>query len=95
MRNKASPAEYLAFLSIKYEVDPDKFFDALALAVEKGYSKCGNLLIERRDIQKNNVVFLITRDSKVVAQFSVNKAFLLEQNNPIKNAGKNGVFQNI
>jgi hypothetical protein len=26
LRNRASQGQYLAFLSVKYEVDPDKFF---------------------------------------------------------------------
>ena len=48
MRNKVHPSEYLAFLTVKYDVDPDKFFDALVLATKKRKAKCGNLMIEMR-----------------------------------------------
>jgi replication factor A1 len=88
MRNKTSPSEYLAFLSIKYEVDADKFFNALIVAGKNRRSTCGNLSIECRDKQKNRIVLLITTGSKVVAQFPIPEEFLLEQNNPIKDAKK-------
>ena len=35
MRHKASIGEYLAFLSIKYEVDPEKFLYTLRTAEEQ------------------------------------------------------------
>lgn len=84
MRNKASPGEYLAFLSIKYEVDPDKLFYALISAWKKQKSTCGNLSIECRSKQKGKAIFLITNGQKVVAQFPIPEEFLLEENNSIK-----------
>jgi len=92
MRNKTSPGEYLAFLSTKYEVDADSLFHALISAEENRKSKCGNLSIECRGKQRNKIILLITRDSKVVAQFPVSREFLLEQNNPIKDAQKADVL---
>ena len=92
MRNKASPGDYLAFLSIKYEVDPDKLFYALVQAMENQKSTCGNLSIKCRGKQQNGIVLLITKGPKVVAQFPIPKEFLMEQNNPIKAARKTGVF---
>ncbi len=92
MRNKTSPGEYLAFLSTKYEVDADSFFHALISAEENRKSKCGNLSIECRGKQRNKVILLITKDSKVVAQFPISREFLLEQNNPIKDAQKADVL---
>jgi replication factor A1 len=92
MRNKTSPGEYLAFLSTKYEVDADSFFHALISAEENLKSKCGNLSIECRGKQRNKVILLITKDSKVVAQFPISREFLLEQNNPIKDAQKADVL---
>ncbi len=92
MRNKASPGEYLAFLSMKYEIDPDKFFFALILAKENQESTCGNLSIEYRGKQQNKIVFLITKGQKVVAQFPLPEEFLLENNNPIKNFRKTEKF---
>ena len=79
MRNKTSPGEYLAFLSVKYEVDPDKLFYALVSAGEKRRSECGNLSIECRGKQRNKLVLLITRGPKVVAQFPIPKEFLLRE----------------
>jgi len=84
MRNKRSPGEYLALLSVKYEVDPDRFFSALIAAEEKRKAICGNLLIESRGRQQDKVIFLIMNGPKVVAQFPIAKEFLSEKNNPIK-----------
>ncbi|HVP16551.1 MAG TPA: hypothetical protein VMT42_04220 [candidate division Zixibacteria bacterium] len=84
MKNKVSPGEYLAFLSVKYEVDPDVLFNALVTAGEKKKSKCGNLSVERRGETQDKVVFLILKDSQVVAQFPIFKAFLFERENPVR-----------
>lgn len=84
MRDKASPSEYLAFLSMKYEVDADEFFDALVSAGKNHRSKCGALSIECRGKQAESVVLLITLGSKVVAQFPISKEFLLNEDNPIR-----------
>lgn len=83
-KKTTSTGEYLAFLSAKYEVDPDKLFDALILAEEGKKSKCGDLSIERRGETRDKVIFLILTSSKVVAQFSVFKEFLLEKGHPIR-----------
>lgn len=88
MRNKVSPGEYLAFLSVKYEVDPDKFFNALISAREHQESTCGDLSIRCRGKLKDKLVLLITNGPKVVAQFSVSNKFLTEQTNPLKNLRK-------
>ena len=84
MRNKTSSGEYLAFLSAKHEVDPDEFFYALISAEENQKCRCGNLSIECRGRTQDKVIFLILKNSKVVAQFPVFKEFLLERDNPIK-----------
>jgi replication factor A1 len=85
LRQKASSTgEYLAFLSAKYEVDPDRLFYALILAEEGKKSMCGDLSIERRGETRDKVMFLILTSSKVVAQLSVFKEFLLEKGHPIK-----------
>jgi len=88
VRNKVSHGEYLAFLSVKYEVDPDKLFYGLISAEKERKSACGNLSIECRSNQQSKSVFLLTSGSKVVAQFSIPKEFLLEKPNPIKNLRK-------
>lgn len=84
MKRKKSSGEYLAFLSAKYEVDPDTFFCALLSAGENQKSRCGDLLIECRGKIKDKIVFLITENSKVVAQLSVSQSFLSKEGNPIR-----------
>jgi replication factor A1 len=86
MRNKIYPGEYLAFLTNKYEVDPDKFFNSLVSASRNKKSKCGSLSIELRSKQDHKLSILITQNSKVVAQFHIPEEFLLRQSNPIKAA---------
>jgi replication factor A1 len=83
MRSKLYPSEYLALLTIKYKVDPDKFFDALVSAEKNRKSECGTLSIECRKKQNRKVIFLITQSSKVVAQFKITEEFLSKKN-PIK-----------
>ena len=83
-RKTSSTSEYLAFLSAKYEVDPDSLFYALILAEESKKSVCGDLSIEWRGETRDKVMFLILASSKVVAQLSVFKHFLLEKGHPIR-----------
>jgi replication factor A1 len=85
MRSKESHIEYLAFLSIKYSIDADEFFQALVSAVQNQKSRCGCLSMECRRKQKERVVILITKGSKVVAQFTVSTKFLQNRDNPINN----------
>lgn len=83
-KRTSSNSEYLAFISAKYGVDPDKLFSALILAEENKKSTCGNFLIEWRGETRDKVMFLILASSKVVAQLSVFKEFLLEKEHPIR-----------
>jgi len=84
MRSKLYPREYLALLTVKYEVDADKFFNALVSAGKDRKSECGTLSIECRIKQNHKVIFLITQGPKVVAQFKIPEAFLSKKKNPIK-----------
>jgi replication factor A1 len=84
MRSKLYPSEYLALLTIKYNVDVDKFFNALVSAGKNHKTECGNLTIECRTKQKHTAIFLITQGSKVVAQFKIPEEFLTKKKNPIK-----------
>jgi len=93
MRSKRSPGEYLAFLCVKYEVDPDSFFRALVSASKNRMSTCNGLSIERRCTQKENVVLLITNGLNVVAQFPLPNVFLSDQKNPIKDIVKAVAFR--
>ncbi|HDN05630.1 MAG TPA: hypothetical protein ENF90_01380, partial [Candidatus Bathyarchaeota archaeon] len=83
MRNKVSVGEYLTFLSMKYEVEPDKLLYALISAWENGKATCGKLSVERRIKTRNTAIFLITKDSKVAAQLKISKNFL-EQTDSLK-----------
>ena len=85
--------EYLAFLSIKYEVDPDKLFYALISAGENQKSTCGKLSIECRGKTQDKDIFLIMNDSRVVAQFPVSREFLLKRSNPIKDFMKTDMIR--
>lgn len=85
MRSRtSSTSEYLAFLSAKYEVDPDRLFYALTVAEESKKSRCGDLSIEWQGETREKVMFLILTSSKVVAQLSVFKEFLLEKGHPVR-----------
>jgi len=83
MRNKDSIAEYLYFLSVKYEVGFDRLFKGLVHARENQEVSCGKLLIQCRQKARENDVFLITSGYQVVAQFPIPKYFL-DQPNPIE-----------
>jgi len=85
MRQKRSIGEYLAFLSVKYEVNPEEFLYALRLAEEHKESRCDELSIQCRGKIKNNFIFLIKRKSEVVAQFPISEEFLLNRSNQLRN----------
>jgi replication factor A1 len=93
LRNKVSAGEYLAFLSIKYEVDPDKLFYALISAGENQKSRCGKLSIECRGKTRDKDIFLIMEGSRVVAQFPIPKEFLLERSSSIKDFMKTDMIR--
>ena len=93
MRNKVSVGEYLAFLSIKYEVDSEKFFYELISAWKNQKSTCGKLSITCRKETHDAAVFLLTKGSKVIAQFPIPKNFLLEKTNPIRNFRKTDLLR--
>jgi len=80
MRDKVSLAEYLYFLSVKYEVDAEMLFKGLAHARENPEVSCGKLLIRCRQKTRDHDVFLITNGYQVVAQFFIPKYFLDQQN---------------
>jgi len=84
MRKKTSTIEYLAFLSAKYDVDPDKLFYSLVAAAENRRSECAELSIKQRGETQDKVMFLILKSTKVVAQLSVFKDFLSSEGHPIR-----------
>jgi hypothetical protein len=94
MRNKISVAEYLYFLSAKYEADFNQLIVGLVHAREKQEVSCGKLLIECRQKATKYDVFLITNDDKVVAQFSTPK-YSLDQPNHFGELTHNHLFRKI
>ena len=88
MRRKPSIGEYLAFLSIKYEVNPEKLLLALHSAKEHKKARCDKLLVQYRGKIRNKSIFLIKRESEVIAQFSIDEEFLLNRNNQLRNFTK-------
>ena len=84
MRQKKSVGEYLAFLSVKYGVDPEGFLLALRLAEEHTKSRCDQLSIQCRGKAKNKIIFLIKKESEVVAQFPISQEFLLNKSNHLR-----------
>jgi replication factor A1 len=84
LRHKSLPlGEYLAFLSVKYSVDPGKFFQALVSLKEGEKVACGSLSIEFRGKIRTEKIFLMMCDAAVVGQFRVSESFLSEEGNPI------------
>ena len=68
--------EYLALISVKHSVDPDKLFQALVSAKEQQRIMCGTLSIECRGKSRSGRIFLMMDDSKVVAQVRISADFL-------------------
>jgi replication factor A1 len=78
---KKTVGEYLAFLSVKYEVKPHKLFKALISAWKNHTANCGKLSITcRKKIRGGKAIFLLTNKGKVVAQFPISEKFLREKN---------------
>ena len=75
--------QYLALVSLKYEIDSHDFFDGFVEAWKRHEATCGSLSIECRKQTTDNAIFLLTNRRKVVAQFSIPKR-ILEESNPLK-----------
>jgi replication factor A1 len=68
---KPTLEDQLAVLSAQHSVYPTELFGALIQAKEQIKSVCGDLTVEYRGSVNNQAIFLLTKDSKVVAQFRV------------------------
>ena len=79
-QKKPTITEQLAFLSVKNSVYLAELFQALVSARENGKSACMNLAVQYRGSVDNYAIFLITKYSKVVAQFRVPEEILLRKN---------------
>jgi replication factor A1 len=85
LRRKKGAGEYLAFLTVKYDIHPDILFCALLSAGEIGKATCGPLSVECRGKIDDKIYYLIRDGSEVVAQFPISEELLARQRNPIRN----------
>jgi hypothetical protein len=76
--------EYLAKVSIKYNVIPDKFIDGFFSAYQHRKTECGKLTIECRSKEKGYAIFLITRGWEVIGQFHISEHLLSEKTKTLK-----------
>jgi hypothetical protein len=83
-QKKSTLGEHLALLSVKYSVYPNEVFQALVTAQKNEHATCGGLNIEYRGKVKNETIFLITKETDVVAQFRVDEEFLNRKDNPFE-----------
>ena len=72
--------EDLAFLSVKEGIYFAELYQAMVIAREKGKTTCQNLTVEYRGSVKNESIFLITKDSRVIVQFRLDEELLLRKN---------------
>ena len=79
-QKKSIITEQLAFLSVKEGIYIAELYQALVDARKQGRKTCQNLLIEYRGNVKDELIFLITKDNKVIVQFRVNQELLLKKN---------------
>ena len=78
-QKKPTIMEHLAFLSVKQGIYLAELYQAMVEAREKGKVKCQHLLVEYRCSVKDEAIFLITKDTKVVLQFRVAEELLLRK----------------
>ncbi|MGA2385986.1 MAG: hypothetical protein ABSG33_05600 [Candidatus Bathyarchaeia archaeon] len=75
-RKKSTIMDQLAFLSIKQGIYPAELHQAMLVAREKGKTTCQNLTVEYRGSLKDEAIFLITKETKVIVQFRVEEELL-------------------
>jgi replication factor A1 len=83
-QKKSTLGEHIALLSVKHNIYPSEVFQALIKARNSERTVCGNLTVECRGKVKDQIIFLIKKDSNVVAQFRVDEQFLLRKDNPFE-----------
>jgi replication factor A1 len=85
LREKKVPlGEYLAFLSVKYSVDPDQLFQTLISTKRQQKAWCGEISVECRGKIGHERIFLMMQGSTLVAQLRVSEEFLLNKVNPLR-----------
>jgi hypothetical protein len=76
--------QYLAKVSMKYNVIPEKFIDGFFSAYQHQKTECGKLTIECRSREKDYAIFLITEGWEVVGQFHISEHLLREKTSTLK-----------
>ncbi len=85
MRQKKSTlGEHIALLSVKHNIYPSEVFQALIKARNNETAVCGNLSVEYRGKVKDEIIFLIKKEDRAVAQFRVDEQFLSRKDNPFE-----------
>jgi replication factor A1 len=68
---KPTLEDQLAFISAQHDIYPTELFQALVRSKGEGKIAVGDLTVEYRGSINDQAIFLITKESKVVAQFRV------------------------
>lgn len=79
-RSDTRALEYVAELSAKRGIDATELFNTFVDAWENGKATCQGLTIRSRTRKKGCVVFLITNEHLVVAQFPISETILRKRN---------------
>jgi replication factor A1 len=72
--------EYLAFLSVKEGVYLPELHRSMVEAKQEGKATCQNLTVEYRGSIRDQAIFLITKNTRVVVQFRLPEEILLRKN---------------
>ncbi len=73
---KPTLEDQLAFISAQHDIYPTELFEALVKAKEDGKAVVEDLAVEYRGEVNDQVIFLITKGNRVIAQFRVLKETL-------------------
>jgi hypothetical protein len=83
-QKKSTLGEHIALLSVKHNIYPSEVFQALIKARHNETAVCGALEVEYRGKVKDEIIFLIKKENRAVAQFRVDEQFLLRKDNPFE-----------
>ena len=70
----------IVLIASKYDLDPKQLVDAFSQALENGICQLGSLEISRRAVNQNTASLLITKEKKIVSQFSVDLEMITNPN---------------
>jgi len=73
---EVSLIKYLAYICIKYNVDPEEVLEGIQLAMSEEEVEVGDITIWRRSINRGESTLLITKNSEVVTQFKMPQKLL-------------------